>query len=389
MSPKRFLSIAVQLLVVLAVLSVVIGSALGQPVLLGFVESGSMQPTLDAGDGFIAVPPALAGPISTGDVVTFDAQEIEGGGLTTHRVVEETDRGYITRGDNNPFTDQDGGEPVVQDADIVAVGLSVGGTLIEIPYLGTAVTSFQSVLEGLQLWLATLIGRRALGTQGIAYLVMGLSATAYIVDWYLEDPNQRERERTREPDREKGVSVRLVFGLLAVVLMLSATAAMAAPAGDREFGIVSAEFESDNPTVIERGSSEEIEYLVPNAGVVPVQTYFEPASDGVAVSPERVDVGGQSEKRIAVTLTAPDETGYYRLFLSEHRYLAVLPSPVIDSLYRFHPWAPLIAINLLIGGATAVVGIYFARTGTPRIRLRESRARSDSLRHRLRKYLRS
>jgi len=135
MSPKRVLSIALQVAVVLAVLALIAGQLLGQPVLFSFVETGSMQPTLDPGDGFIAIPTALAGDVGIGDVVTFDAQEIEGGGLTTHRVVEETERGYVTRGDNNPFTDQDAGEPVVQDADIVAVALSVGGSVVVIPHL--------------------------------------------------------------------------------------------------------------------------------------------------------------------------------------------------------------------------------------------------------------
>ncbi|TKX51714.1 signal peptidase I, partial [Halorubrum sp. SP3] len=72
------------------------------------------------------VPPAIAGDIEEGDVVTFEAQELQGGGLTTHRVVDETDQGYITRGDANPFTDQDGPEPPVQESQIAAVALELG-----------------------------------------------------------------------------------------------------------------------------------------------------------------------------------------------------------------------------------------------------------------------
>ncbi|MFC6975369.1 signal peptidase I [Halomicroarcula sp. GCM10025709] len=115
------------MVVVLFLVSMVVGQLLGQPVLLGYVTTGSMQPTLDPGDGFVAIPAALAGPVDEGDVVTFRAEEIQGGGLTTHRVVDRTDRGYVTRGDNNPFTDQDGGEPPVTDAQIVAVVWQPGG----------------------------------------------------------------------------------------------------------------------------------------------------------------------------------------------------------------------------------------------------------------------
>src|SRR6056297_2525566 len=105
----------------------VVGHVLGVPLGLGYVETGSMEPTIDAGDGFVAVPAAVAGPVDEGDVVVYDAQEIEGGGLTTHRVVEETDHGYVTRGDANPFTDQDGGEPHVTDGQIVAKAWQVNG----------------------------------------------------------------------------------------------------------------------------------------------------------------------------------------------------------------------------------------------------------------------
>jgi len=142
---------------------------------------------LSPGDGFIAIPAPIAGGIGVGDVVTFDAQEIEGGGLTTHRVVEETERGYVTRGDNNPFTDQDGGEPVVQEADIVAKALTVGGGVVVIPHLGTVAMGFQSALDSVQTWLAVTFGVRSLqGTQGLAYIFFGLSAVAYAVDWYLD-----------------------------------------------------------------------------------------------------------------------------------------------------------------------------------------------------------
>jgi signal peptidase len=258
MSIKRALSVTLQVAAVVVILSLIVGQFLGQPILLSFVETGSMQPTLDPGDGFVAIPAPIAGDIEPGDVVTFEAQEIQGGGLTTHRVVEETERGYITQGDNNPFTDQDGGEPVVQDAEIVAKALSVGGSVVVIPHLGTVAMGFQSVLESFQTWLAVTFGVRSFqGTQGIAYILFGLSAIAYGIDWYLDRGSRDRPERDRS--RDDGTSVFAIVVVLALVLMATATAAMVVPGGTQEYGIVSAEFESENPTVIERGTSQEIE----------------------------------------------------------------------------------------------------------------------------------
>ncbi len=376
MSPRRLLSVTVQGLVVVLVVSLVVGHYLGQPVLLSFVETGSMQPTLSPGDGFVAIPAPLAGAVGTGDVVTFDAQEIEGGGLTTHRIVEETERGYVTQGDNNPFTDQDGGEPIVQDADVVAVAGTVGGKVIVIPHLGTGAMAFQSAIDTAQTWLATTFGIRSLqGSQGLAYLLFGLSVVAYAADWFLSSPGRTDTDR--DTSRDDGTSTTVILVVLAVLLMATATAAMVVPAGTHEYGVVSADFQSDNPTVIERGTSEEVEYVVPNAGVVPVRAYVTPASRGVSVDPDRVSVGGRDEATVSVTLEAPDETGYYRLLVDEHRYLAVLPASVIDDLYAIHPWAPLVAINGLLGGGLLALGLLLIRGEPTRIRTRPSRDRSS------------
>jgi len=73
------------------VLALIAGSLLGQPVLFSFVTTESMSPTIQAGDGFVVIPSVLVDDVGEGDVVVFDAQEIEGGGLTTHRIVGETE----------------------------------------------------------------------------------------------------------------------------------------------------------------------------------------------------------------------------------------------------------------------------------------------------------
>lgn len=105
------------------VLALILGQVLGQPVVLGFVTSESISPTQSEDDSSAAIPSQVADPIEEGDVIVFEAEEIQGGGLTTHRVVDETDREYITKGDNNAFTDQDNNEPPVKRTQVVAKAL--------------------------------------------------------------------------------------------------------------------------------------------------------------------------------------------------------------------------------------------------------------------------
>ncbi|WP_423751767.1 signal peptidase I [Salinirarus marinus] len=373
MSPRRALSLGIELLAVALVVSLIAGQVLGYPVLLSYVETGSMEPTLNPGDGFVAVPTAVVDDVEEGDVVVFRAEEIQGGGLTTHRVVRETERGYVTRGDANPFTDQDGGEPPVKDAQIVAEALQLGGGVVVVPNLGTAVMAIQDGISGTQRYIAALVGSRALlGTQGLTYLLLALSALLYVFDLLAGDASDRDRDRTRT--RNQGVSTQVILVALAVVLVVAATAAMVVPAGTQKYGIVSAEFDSESPTVVPMGESKTLPYRVSNAGLVPVVVYLEPASQGVAVDRDRLHVGGQATETVELTLSAPDRTGYYRRFLTEHRYLAVLPTPVVDALYRVHPWLPIAVVDALLAGAFYLLGRAVVGTGRLRNRSRDREA---------------
>lgn len=357
---------AVGAVLALALLALVVGQLLGQPVLLSYVTTGSMEPTIDAGDGFVAVPTAIAGPVEEGDVVVFEAEQIQGGGLTTHRVVDETDRGFVTRGDANPFTDQDDGEPPVKREQIVAVAWQVGGEPVVIPHLGTIAEGIQGSIEALQTRLAGLLGTRSLlGVQGFGYLIFGLTVLLYAIDVLLSSDRRRDRARKRE----SGLSARVVVGVMAVSLVLAATAAMVAPAGSQSFEIVSAEFESDRSDVIEAGTNETLQYTVGNGGQVPVYVYFEEGSENVGIQPDRFKVGGNEMVNGTLTLTAPPETGSYRLFLTEYRYLALLPEEYVRSLYAVHPWLPIVVIDALIGVPFYLVGIVLV--GTERVRRRD------------------
>jgi signal peptidase len=383
MSIRRALAVGLELVAVAVVVSLVIGQVLGQPVLFAFVETGSMAPTMEPGDGFVAIPAQLAGPPEEGDVVTFRAEELHGGGLTTHRVVGETEGGYVTKGDANPFTDQDGEEPPVKDAQIVAVAWAPGGDVLVIPDLGTVVLAVQGVLGTVQRNVAALVGSRSLlGPTGLGYLFAGAMGLLYVLD-LLRESRSVKTERG-DPDRpasraESGTSVDLYLVGFALLLVAGATAAMVAPGGTQEYGVVSAEFESSRPTVIPAGRSGTVPYPVANGGYVPTVTYLEPASEGIEVDPQQIRLGHDERVNATVTLHAPPETGYYRRFLTEHRYLALLPPPAIDALYRLHPWAPLLAIDALLGGGFYLLGRTLVGTGRVR-RARRSRDGPSGLR---------
>ncbi|MFB6161157.1 MAG: signal peptidase I [Haloferacaceae archaeon] len=376
----------VELAGVAVALALVLGSVLGQPVLLGYVTSGSMQPTLQPGDGFVAVPTPLAGGIEEGDVVVYRADGINGGRPTIHRVVDTTARGYVTRGDANLFTDQAGGEPPVRRAQVVAVALQLDGHVVAVPHLGTVVEGVRAVVTSSQRRVTRLVGTSLfLGTRGLAHLVFVVSVVAYgVAEW--RDRSGRNRRPARTRSRDSGVDVRTVVAAFALLLVVGATASMAVPAGPKEFGVVSAASDAPGAGVIPAGESETATYSVGNNGVAPVVVILEPASDGVELQRRELRVGSDDVVDVTVTLTAPPRTGFFRRFIVEHRYLGVLPTGLVRALYDLHPWAPIVAIDALIAVPFYLLGVRLVGTGRIRDRSRDrGRSALGRLRRRIRR----
>ena len=373
MNGRKVLTSAATVLVVGLVVAMVVGQLVGQPVLLGYVTTDSMDPTIEPGDGFVAVPAFLMGQPEPGDVVVFQARELHDGGLTTHRIVEETENGYVTKGDGNPFTDQDADEPPVTDGQIVAYALQVDGEVVVVPGLGTAVTGVQSAIaapfEG--------VGTDRVGS-GLVFAGIALFVLAG-----LAGGNHRETSRRR--DREHVVAVWVVVAFAVAVVTAFATAAMVLPAGVHEFGLVSTDQPTGEAQVVAPGETAEIQYDLHNGGVVPVLVVHEPASTGVVVEPEQTVVGGGGREPVTVTMQAPSQTGRYLRAVEESRYLLVLPTAVVVALHSVHPLLALAAVDLVV--AALVLAMAVAVFGTGQLRIR-SGPRSTPLGIRVRRRVR-
>lgn len=376
---KRVLGTVATVLLVLAVVAMLLGVVLGQPVLFGYVSSGSMEPTMSPGDGFVAVPSAVAGPVEEGDVIVFQAEELHGGGLTTHRVMGRTDEGYVTAGDDNPFTDQSTGEPPVTDAQIVAQALEINGRVVVIPHLGTLVTGLRDGLETARYWLAAFTGIGIFaGPQGLGAFIFVVAVTLYILD-ALRERGRRRYERST--DRETPIDTRLIIGALTVLLVISVTASMVGPSGVNEFGIVSSTFEDDSPSIVPKGESKNNTLRVSNGGFLPKVVFYEPG-EMTDVQPRTVSVPARSQVNVTATFIAPPATGGYHRYIVEYHYLAVLPLQVIQTLYRIHPWAPIVVIDGLVGIPFYLLGVRLGGTGYIQDR---ARSRDIPLRVRLRR----
>lgn len=348
---------------------------LGHPVLVSYVESGSMEPALEEDDGFVLVPSQIASPVEVGDVVTFQSELVNGGRLTTHRVVRETKTGYITKGDANPFTDQDTGEPPVTDAQIVGKVLSSGRDPVAIPHLGTFVRLSRGAVESAQGTIASSFGTNAfMGTQGLAYILFGIGTLVFVLSVFFESSDRYGRTKSRDRDRDAVFSTWTVTLAAALLLVFVLTATMTVQGGPTKYEIVSSQSNPDTPRVVPAGESVDRKYGVVNPGLIPITAFVEPGSHGVEVSEgDRVhNLGGGESVNATVTFTAPRELGYYPMYVVEHRYFTVLPPPMIRYLYSLHPWTPLVAINGLIAGTFVVVSAVLIGTEPVRTRARSA-----------------
>ena len=346
-------STGIKLLGVLAVV-LLLAQAVGQPLLLSYVRSGSMEPAIDRGDGFIALPTAVTGPPTEGDVIVYRAEQVNQGGLTTHRVVDDTGSGYVTRGDANPFTDQSAGEPPVRDPQIVAVALQLGGEVIVLPSLGTGVTTIRGTVSGLLQRLGLPFDARSPSTW------IGLATVGVVLLLFSEDPPVETPGAKSDEDATNSTVTdpRTLVLLAGGVVVLLATASMVLPLGPTEYPVVSADAELPGPRVIAAGETETTTYQVPSGGLLATRYHVQAASDGVTVENGSGVAPPGDAQNVTVMLSAPPETGYYRRYVQANRYPVVLPVRLIDTMYALHPLTPVLLIDSLLAAPFVLAALF-------------------------------
>jgi signal peptidase len=350
---------------VVVTLALVLGSLLGQPVLLSFVTSGSMAPTIDEGDGFVAVPDQVAGDIEEGDVVVFRAEELNGGGLTTHRVVDKTEEGYITRGDANAFTDQDSGEPPVTEDQIVGVAVQVNGDVITIPGLGTAATGLREGLLAVQSAVTSTLGFDAeSGAEGVG-TVLFLAGLALLAVTAVDAVSGKSRERRRSRRRGQ-FDPRYVALFLVAIVVLPANAAMLAPTTTHQVTFDGNEIRGS----AQPGEPVESEVTATNNGLVTMLVTFDQPDRAARLADRQLALTGGSEQTTSLSAPAPPPGEQRTVAVSEHRYVLILPQSVILALHGIHPLVALAAINAVL--VFSVLALVAGLVGLRRRRVRST-----------------
>lgn len=268
----RTLTIGVML--VLLVLAVPVGA--DAPVRISYVYSDSMLPTIDQGDGYLIV---ATDDVGVGDIVTYWSPER--GTFVTHRVVDITAAGLITKGDNNPTTDQAAGYPAVRPDQLVGKVVTIDGRVLLVPNLqalDTAVENNQSVIAGL------------------------IALYAY---WRVRGYRRRNRGADTGPRRTIRLRQIAVPGIVGTMVVLAALIYVGS--STLELTYVASEQGGESATLLKVGESKNTTVLVDVVKTPFTQVIVD--ADGMNITGiETVDERGAASARFAQGVDAVDES---------------------------------------------------------------------------------
>lgn len=326
---------------------IIIGGIIDQPVGIAYVETDSMVPQLDPGDGFILIPSQLVDEYSVGDVITFEAENFPYD-YVTHRIVGETPEGFITQGDNNTFTDQSGSrnEPYVNREQIAGRVVQWRGSVVAIPYLGSAVEYVSTTVDTITQRFFDVTGlERPDGPLGqVLFSLVILSIIAIVADIASSRIRSGSRPRTREKCG-KG-SPYVIYAAFILFIVLATSVSLLSMTQHNRIDVIATEGET-NARAVHIGDTVTQHLEVRNSGFLPVYVHTRERQGIVTMSPDTMVLEGGLTKRIPYEVQAPDAPGYYQAYVSIDIYLGILPYDVTFALRDVHPYLPLIVIDVI------------------------------------------
>lgn len=284
--------------------------AVAQPVLPvqpSYATSGSMSPAIEVGDLYFVV---RTDDVDVGDVITFYSEKR--GKYITHRAVDETAQGFITRGDDNPSTDQEAGLPPIDDSALL-------GRVIEFNGKPLTIGAFGSIAAALQKYRLPLLG---------------LAVVLILTPLVLPETGRRrpDRDVTRMGDVLRPLFVMaLVLGLLLPVI----------GASSHELLFVATETGVGPPQVVPVGESVE-KTVVVETWVPPFTTTIIESKQLTVLDRQVVETGIE----LSVNVPAYETVGPRRYSVAVRAYPSTLPESILERLTAIH-WTVALVVSLL------------------------------------------
>ncbi len=292
----------------------------GAPVLT-YVYSDSMEPLIKVNDAFLVWP---AAQLKAGDIIMYRPEVLKAPYIT-HRIIALGESGYITKGDNSPYQDQDSGEPEVSKDRIVGRVVTFRGQPLIVPGLGK-----------LSAILRNGFGKYTRYLSGV-FLMLGLLSVI-----------AGGRSRVRKPKPCRRLRLRHIYR--GIVIAASIIIMITVYFGSRvsQIKYLVSEYPGERWDSIAVNQQDQLIMTVRNNGLIPVWIICKGISPlSVNDSPGRI--GARSSGTVLLDVEPHHRTGIYQGYVQVYHYPVLLPRTWTVLLHRADPTFANLAVTIAFG----------------------------------------
>lgn len=288
----------------------------GAPVLT-YVYSNSMSPLIKVNDAFLVWP--VKNP-DVGDIIMYRPVILKAPYIT-HRIIAKGEKGYITKGDNSPYEDQESEEPEVTPDRIIGKVVTINDVPLIIPGLGKVSSYMESRLGN------------ATKTLSFLFLILGV-ITAIL------DRKQKKKRKSRNRWR-----LRHVYKALIIVSACTVIISIYLGSQVSQIEYLVSKYPGSQGDHIQVGKEDQLVINIKNKGIFPVWIIvsgIEPLSVNEAPDYLWIRSGGT----VLMNVKPQYSTGRYQGYVQHYHYPVLLPRTWILWLHNISPFFANLATGM-------------------------------------------
>lgn len=306
---------------ILLIFVLTIGARANGAPILTYVYSNSMEPFIKVNDAFIVWPEHK---LTVGDIIMFRPVVLEAT-FVTHRIVAIGDNGFITKGDNTPYQDQESGEPEVTSDRIVGRVVTIQGQPLIFPGFGKISEYVQATL-----------GQNA---RSISFLFFMLGILSLLLKSKYSVRRRKSRRRLR---------LRHIYHAITVSSVLLIILSVSFGSRVNQVRYLVSEYPGTLGDQVEVSQNGTLTMKIKNHGLVPAWTMVR-GIDPLSVGEAPKIVKPRSEEIVTINVRPQLKTGIYYGYLQVYLYPVLLPRKIMIYLHGIHPVLAVITTGLVFG----------------------------------------
>jgi signal peptidase len=299
-----------------------------KPTLAVTIRTWSMRPLFTRGDMVFIWPTGDKSILSAGQIIVFRSEDHGIRDWTIHRIVGgDSEQGFITKGDANEMSDQEGmGYPPVQMDWIAGVVPTIGTLPLKIPLLG----------------YIPLLVEENMKNPHLLPMLLGVLALALLLDEVFKTKKKRTEDAMRKGQLYSLGG--LAFAILMGALMLMSSLFIALPYGvEKSAGVLM----GSDIGVLEIGDSRELVLAeLTNKGFVPSYYCVISQDPQVVIHQDRFLLHRGDSAQVIATVYAQEE-GMYKANIIVGMFMPFLPTSIISFLTGVSFWLALVVVSFV------------------------------------------